>query len=95
MSKKKKIAVLVAILAIIIISLITPVNIEIGYEYGDRTIKNKNDPKSFDYTIYKYKNIYGITIKTEVKIGVQIYWKNVRQIKDYKKKQYNTWPTIL
>lgn len=72
MSKKKKIILLTIILIAIIMSFIIPVKVDMEYEFGDRNIKNKFDIRSMDCTIHKYKNIYGITIKTTKSIGIQI-----------------------
>lgn len=73
MSKKKKIIfAVITVLIITIISFIVPVKRELeGYKYsnGDFDISN---PETFDYTIYTYKNIYGITLKTEYSVGIDI-----------------------
>lgn len=73
MSKKKKIKLLIiTILIIIIISFIVPVKSEIeGYKYGNGEFDISN-PETFDYTIYAYKNIYGITLKTSYSWGIGV-----------------------
>ena len=73
MSKKKKIIfVVIIVLIIIIISFIVPVRRElVGYKYGNGEY-NISNPETFDYTIYAYKNIYGITLKTEYLWGIEI-----------------------
>lgn len=73
MSKKKKIIfVVIIVLIITIISFIVPVKRELeGYKYGNGNFDISN-PETFDYTIYTYKNIYGITLKTEYLEGIEI-----------------------
>lgn len=73
MSKKRKIIIAVIIFVIIIIiSFIVPVKTEIvGYEYGNGDFDISN-PETYDYTIYEYKNIYGITLKTSYDLGITI-----------------------
>ena len=72
MSKKKKIILtIMSILIIIIISFIVPVKKEMKYKYGDNKLDVSN-PMSGDYTIYTYKNIYGIIIKTSYELGITV-----------------------
>ena len=72
MSRKKKIIIVaITILVIIIISFIVPVKREMNYQYGNDNY-NISNPSSMDYTIYTYKNIYGITIKREYRLGIEI-----------------------
>ena len=77
MENKKKKIVIIAILIFIIITFIIPVRIETEIKNGNKSeINNIIEVTDFDRTIYNYKNIYGITIKTETRIGVKEYWKN-------------------
>ena len=73
MSKKKKIIfAFITVLIMIIISFIVPVKRELeGYKYGNGDFDISN-PETFDYTIYTYKNIYGMTLKTEYLWGIEI-----------------------
>lgn len=73
MSKKKKTILAVTIIVIIIIiSFIVPVKREIeGYKYGEGEFDIRI-PENADYTIYAHKNIYGITIKREYRLGIEI-----------------------
>ena len=73
MNKKKKIVIIV-ILILIIATFIIPVKIETEIKYGNKSENNNIiEVNDFDQTIYNYKNIYGITIKTETRIGVIEY----------------------
>ena len=68
MENKKKKIVIIAILIFI------PVRIETEIKNGNKSeINNIIEVTDFDRTIYNYKNIYGITIKTETRIGVIEY----------------------
>ena len=81
--EKKKIFIVVAI-AIIIITIFIPVKITKHVKYKESTNRDKhynsieekwlNDTSSTAY-IYKYRNIYGITLKTdkETHAGMDIY----------------------
>lgn len=72
MSKKKKIIfAVITVLIMIIISFIVPVKRERGYKYGNGDFDISNH-ETFDYTIYTYKNIYGMTLKTEYLQGIEI-----------------------
>ena len=73
MSKKKKATPPVTIIVIIIIkSFIVPVKREIeGYRYGVGEFDIRI-PENGDYTIYAYKNIYGMVIKREYRLGIEI-----------------------
>ncbi len=73
MSKKKKIIfAVITVLIMIIISFIVPVKRELaGYKYGNGDFDISNH-ETFDYTIYTYKNIYGMTLKTEYLWGIEI-----------------------
>ena len=73
MSKKKKTILAVTIIVIIIIiSFIVPVKREIeGYRYGEG-VYDIRIPKNADYTIYAYKNIYGMVLKREYRLGIGI-----------------------
>ncbi len=79
MSKKKKIILtVITILIIIIISFILPVKREEHYKYGKRQKFEEGmikpvTPENWDYTIFTYKNIYGITIHTRYKDGIAYY----------------------
>ena len=73
MSRKKKIIIaIITIFVIIIISFIIPVKREVDYKYGNGDFDISN-PETFDYTIYTYKNIYGITLKTSYLWGTIYY----------------------
>ena len=64
--------VITIIVIIIIISFIVPVKREIeGYRYGEGEF-DISIPENSDYTIYAHKNIYGITIKREYRLGIEI-----------------------
>lgn len=73
MSKKKKIIfAVITVLIMIIISFIVPVKRELeGYKYGNGDF-DITDHETFNYTIYTYKNIYGMTLKTEYLRGIEI-----------------------
>lgn len=72
MNKKKKIILTVmTILIIIIILFFIPVRREMDYKFS-HCKPDITNPETFDYTIYTYKNIYGITINTEYVIGIAI-----------------------
>lgn len=73
MSKKKKI-LLIGILILVIATFIIPVRTETEIKYGNKSESNNIiEPTDFDRIIYNYKNIYGITIKTEARIDFQVY----------------------
>lgn len=70
--KKKILIVILVVIFAVILSLVIPVKKEISYQYGNGSFDVSN-PMNGDYTVYTYKNIYGITIKTTQEMGITIY----------------------